>query len=112
MLLQYGRTRDIEINSDNFANILKQAINSGHASVVPEIFENYEHRVTIDQYGNSLFSRGYNPLTMSAERGNVKMTKFLREEVSLDPNKKNERGLATLHVAAIQGSLAVLEEFF
>jgi ankyrin repeat protein len=66
--------------------------------------------VTIDRYGNSLLSRGYNPLTMSAERGDVKMTTFLREEVSLDPNKRDERGLAPLHVAAKHGFLAVLEE--
>jgi hypothetical protein len=47
---------------------------------------------------------------MSAERGDVKMTTFLCEEVSLDPNKKDERRLAPLHAAAKQGILAVLEE--
>ena len=98
LLLQYGRTRDIEINSDIWANILERAINSGHASVVREIFENYKHKVTIDQYGNSLVSRGYNPLTTSAGRGDVKMITFLREEVSLDPYKRDQRGLAPLHV--------------
>jgi ankyrin repeat protein len=47
---------------------------------------------------------------MSAERGDVKMTTFLCEEVSLDPNRKDERRLAPLHAAAKQGILAVLEE--
>jgi len=94
----------------NWANILERAINSSHASVVREIFENYKHKVTINQYGNSLLSRGHNPLTTSAERGDVKTTTSLREEVSLDPNKRDERGLAPLHVAAKQGFLAILEE--
>jgi ankyrin repeat protein len=87
LLLQYGRARDIEMSTDNWANILERAINNGHASVVREIFENYKHKVIIDQYGVSLLSKGYYPLAISAERGDVKMTTFLREEVSWTPTK-------------------------
>jgi ankyrin repeat protein len=98
------------MDRDSWMTILEPAIENGHVSVMKELFEHYSDRASLSKYGNSLQTRGYSPLTMAVELGDIEMIRFLLAEASLDVNAKDKCGHASVHVASKLGNLAVLKK--